>query len=173
MHTKKEEIEQLIKRLELLPHPEGGYFRETYRSEGEIKKENLEMADGQDRNYSTCIYFLLTSEVFSSFHRIRQDEIWHFYDGSPIKIHMINEAGLYSTVIIGNNFEKGQIPQLVVPGRNWFAATVENENDYSLVGCTVAPGFDFSDFELGERKNLINQFPQHSSIIQQLTRLKS
>jgi predicted cupin superfamily sugar epimerase len=162
-------IENIIKALDLKPHPEGGYYKETYRCVGEIKKENLSADFNGNRNYSTCIYFLLTSDTFSAFHRIRQDEIWHFYDGSPINLHTINTEGIYSLIVIGNEIEKGNIPQYVVPAGVWFAAKVINENDYSLLGCTVSPGFNFNDFELPNRIDLINNFPQHSKIITELT----
>ena len=161
--------EKIIKELGLKPHPEGGYFKETYRSEGTINKDSLDEAYNDKRNYSTCIYFLLTSDTFSAFHKIKQDEIWHFYDGSPIYLHIISETGEYSKHVIGRNFSKGEVPQLVVPGNAWFAATVANENDYSLVGCTVSPGFDFNDFVLPTRASLISQFPQHTAIISKLT----
>ena len=133
-------IEEIIKDLDLQPHPEGGYFRETYRSVGEIGHESLGNDYSGSRSYSTCIYFLLTSDTFSAFHKINQDEIWHFYDGSPVKIHMISEDGEYSHVIVGRDFSKGEKPQFVVPGHCWFAATVVNDHGYTLVGCTVSPG---------------------------------
>ncbi len=161
--------EKIIKELDLKPHPEGGFFKETYRSKGIINKDSLHEAYNSERNYSTCIYFLLTSDTFSAFHKIKQDEIWHFYDGSPIHLHIISETGEYSKHVIGRDFSKGEVPQLVVPGNCWFAAKVINENDYSLVGCTVAPGFDFSDFVLPTKAELITQFPQYTSIISELT----
>ena len=164
-------IEEIVKELDLKPHPEGGYFKETYRSKGEIKEDSLHSGYGGKRNYSTCIYFLLTSETFSAFHKIKQDEIWHFYAGSPIQLHTISEAGDLSKFIIGTDLISGQTPQLIVPGDHWFAATVVNDNDYALVGCTVAPGFDFSDFVLADREELIHKFPQHQQIITQLTRI--
>ncbi len=161
-------IEKIIQKLELQPHPEGGYFKETYRSAGEIN--HLPSKYKGKRNHSTCIYFLLTSAYFSAFHRINQDEIWHFYDGSPINLHMISEDGSYSKVIIGRDFDAGFHLQYVVPGGTWFAANVINPAEYSLVGCTVAPGFDFKDFELLDRKSLLTKFPQHLDIILQLTK---
>lgn len=164
------EIERIIQNLELKPHPEGGYFKEVYRSEGFIKKDNLDSEFSGNRNYATSIYFLLTSDSFSAFHRINQDEIWHFYKGSPIKLHIISKKGDYSNVIIGNNLEKDQTPQYIVPAKYWFAAEVINKNDYTLVGCTVSPGFDFNDFELPKKETLISKFPQHSAIITKLTR---
>jgi predicted cupin superfamily sugar epimerase len=112
----------------------------------------------------------LTSDAFSAFHRIRQDEIWHFYDGSPIALHTIKQDGVYTKTIIGRDFDLGQVPQFVVPGGSWFAAMVINPDDYSLIGCTVSPGFDFRDFELPSRNDLISKFPQHKEIISKLTR---
>jgi len=162
-------VEKIIKKLDLQPHPEGGYFKETYRSAGKIDHSILSSDYNGDRNFSTCIYFLLTSDTFSAFHRINQDEIWHFYDGSPIMIHMISEKGEYSTVTLGRNFSNGEKPQYVVPGKYWFAAHVVMDNSYALVGCTVAPGFDFMDFLLPKSKELISKFPEHSTIINKLT----
>lgn len=162
-------IANIIDELKLEPHPEGGYFKETYRSVGEISEEHLEREYKSKRNYSTCIYFLLTSDKFSALHRIKQDEIWHFYDGSPIRLHMISELGVHSEHIIGRDFKKGQVPQFVVPGGYWFAAEVLNKDDYSLVGCTVSPGFSFEDFELKSRKELVLLFPDKKELISKLT----
>ncbi len=163
-------MEEIISHLNLKPHPEGGYFRETYRSDNYINEDSLTSNYEGKRNYSTCIYFLLTSNIFSAFHRIQQDEIWHFYSGSPIRLHTISETGIHSEFIIGNDFAKEQVPQLVVTGGFWFGAEVINPNDYSLVGCTVAPGFDFADFELPTRQKLISLFPENEKIITRLTK---
>lgn len=163
-------LEQIIQKLELKPHPEGGFYKETYRSEGEIDIESLDPEFTGTRNYSTCIYFLLTSGKPSAFHRIKQDEIWHFYDGSPIKLHTISEKGFHKSFIIGRDLLNGEIPQLVVKGGHWFAAEVINRNDFSLVGCTVAPGFSFDDFELPTRKKLLERFPQHHELITKFTK---
>lgn len=163
-------IQEIIEVLDLKPHPEGGYFKETYRSKGEINKASLHSGYEGERNYSTCIYFLLTSDMFSAFHKIKQDEIWHFYEGSPIWLHTISETGKHTEFIIGRDFSNGQSPQLVVPGNHWFAANLVNENDYSLVGCTVSPGFDFKDFELPTQKELIAKFPKHQQLITELTK---
>lgn len=163
------EIDKIIQKLQLKPHPEGGYFKEVYRSKGFIDKACLPSEFSGKRNYSTSIYFMLTSDSFSAFHRINQDEIWHFYKGSPIKLHIISDKGDYTNVIIGNNLEKDETLQYIVPAKYWFAAEVINKNDYSLVGCTVSPGFDFNDFVLPKRKQLIALFPQHKNIITKLT----
>jgi uncharacterized protein len=166
-----DELNSIIVNLKLIPHPEGGFYRETYRSPGEIFSENPDERPSGNRNYSTCIYYLLPFEAFSAFHRIRQDEIWHFYDGSPIILHLISQQGGYSRVIIGRNLDEGEVPQFVVYGGTLFAAEVKNKKGFSLAGCTVSPGFDFRDFELPGREELVNQFPQHVEIITRLTRL--
>ncbi|WP_370476766.1 cupin domain-containing protein [Tamlana flava] len=166
-----EEAKKIAEQLNMQHHPEGGYFKETYRSSGEITPENLGSDFTENRNFSTCIYFLLTSDTFSAFHKIKQDEIWHFYKGSSIKLHIISSEGAYSSVIIGNNLEKNEIPQFVVKAKDWFAAEVTNKDSYSLLGCTVSPGFDFKDFKLAERNTLISKFPKHKTIIEKLTRI--
>jgi uncharacterized protein len=161
-------IEKIISDLNLLPHPEGGFFRETYRSEGLVDIQSLGSEYKSKRSFSTCIYFMLTSDTFSAFHRIKQDEIWHFYDGSVLCLYLISPVGEYSTVLIGRDFENGEIPQFVVPGGYWFGATVTD--DYSLVGCTVSPGFEFVDFDLAARDELVSCFPNLKDIITKLTR---
>ena len=138
-------IDKIISELELKPHPEGGYFKETYRSFGEIKEENLGPHYNGKRNYSTCIYFLLTSDKFSALHRIKQDEIWHFYDGSPISLHTISESGIHAVNTIGRDVLNGETPQFVVPG------------------------FSFDDFELKSRKELTSLFPDKKDVISKLT----
>ncbi|MDT0553863.1 cupin domain-containing protein [Urechidicola vernalis] len=162
-------IEKLIEKLDLKQHPEGGYFKETYRSNGEINKDSLDASIKGKRNYSTCIYFLLTSENFSAFHRIKQDEIWHFYDGTAIRLHMISPEGKYSNCLIGRNISNDEVPQFVVPARYWFAAEVVLDNSFALTGCTVAPGFSFEDFELPKRKDLVQLFPSLEEVITKLT----
>jgi uncharacterized protein len=165
-----QEIDLLVHRLHLKPHPEGGYYREVYRSDGQIPQTALGPGFNGPRNYSTSIYFLLTSDNFSSFHRIRQDEVWHFYLGSALHVHVIEPAGNLTTHIVGNNIALGELPQVVVPAGCWFASGVSRNDSFSLVGCTVSPGFDFDDFELANRQELIDTFPRHSSIITAFTR---
>ncbi|WP_342750402.1 cupin domain-containing protein [Aureitalea marina] len=134
-----EEIQQLVQQLRLLPHPEGGYYRETYRSDGLVS--DFDLGNGQQavRNYSTAIYFLLTQGNFSAFHRIRQDEVWHHYKGDSIRLHMIDPLGEYSEVKIGKDIASGEQLQFMVPAGYWFASEVEQDGQYALVGCTVAP----------------------------------
>ncbi len=164
-----ERIKELIQKLELQPHPEGGYFKETYRSTGKIDKAELDDSFSGSRNFSTCIYFLLTSDMFSAFHRIKQDEIWHFYEGSPIELHTISKDGFHSKFLIGGDFISQQTPQLVVHAHNYFAARIIEDDSYALVGCTVAPGFDFDDFMLPSRQELVSRFPEHEQLITRFT----
>ena len=158
-----------IEKLNLQQHPEGGCFREIYRSEETIKQHALpERFDG-DRSIATSIYFLLRSSEISAFHRIRSDELWHFYTGSSLTIHVINRAGDYSQVHLGRDFEKVEVFQAAIKRGVWFGATVNDPETFTLVGCTVAPGFDFHDFEMGERDKLIEKYPKHREIIEKLT----
>ena len=166
----KNTLEELITKLDLKPHPEGGYYKETYRSDGTISAQNLPANYDGERNFSTSIYFLLTADNFSSFHRINQDEIWHFYDGSPLLLHIITPEGVYGNHLIGIDLSKGEVPQYVVPGGCWFAAEVIEPGSFSFIGCTVSPGFSFADFQLGKRSELTDQFPEHTAVIERLTR---
>lgn len=165
MHT----AEYWIKKLQLQKHPEGGYFREVYRSDEEIKSEHLPGRYGGARNHSTSIYFLLQSDEFSAFHQIKSDETWHFYNGSGLTIHMINEKGKYSAIKLGSNPEEGEVFQFTIPHGVWFAASGDKSDSYALVGCTVAPGFHYDDFELGKRGVLTKLFPALRDIIAKFT----
>jgi len=159
-----------IKKLDLQRHPEGGYFKETYRSGEVIYKHALPPRFKGDRVFSTCIYFLLNKKEYAAFHTIRQDEVWHFYEGSSLAIHIIDQNGEYTVVKLGRNIENGESLQAVVPAECWFAAAVDNAQAYALVGCTVAPGFDFADFEMAHRNRLIGLYPEHRAIIEQYTK---
>jgi uncharacterized protein len=157
------------KKLRLEPHPEGGYFRQTYKSDLTIGRESLPEFSGV-RAASTAIYFLLEGENFSAFHRLRSDEMWHFYAGSPLAVHVIDPAGDYLSVSLGRNPEAKQLFQAVVKAGCWFASEVQDHKSWALAGCTVAPGFEFEDFELARREQLGGQFPQHRKLIEKLTR---
>ena len=159
-----------IRHLGLQAHPEGGWFKETYRCQEILTAGQLPERFGQDHCFSTAIYYLLQAPDFSAFHRIRQDELWHFYQGSGLTIHVITAAGDYQTIKLGNDPTQGQAFQAVVCAGDWFAASVDDPNGFALVGCTVAPGFEFADFELAEPDTLIVRFPQHAERIKQLTR---
>jgi predicted cupin superfamily sugar epimerase len=154
-----------VQHLGLKPHPEGGFFKETYRST--IKEEFRGFS--AKRNLSTGIYFLLEQGNFSAFHRIKSDEMWHFYAGDPLVVHMIDDGGKYHKQLIGPKLDEGQALQFVVPAGVWFASEVADQGKYSLVGCTVSPGFDFDDFELAD-KNFETKFPEHRNVIQKLVR---
>jgi predicted cupin superfamily sugar epimerase len=160
----------LIEKLKLEPHPEGGYFREVYRADELIKVEYLPDRYKIDHTYSTSIYYLLKGDQVSTFHRLQSDELWNFYIGSSLTLHVISDVGEYSKIKLGSNLENGEIFQAVTPSGSWFGATVNDKSSFSLVGCIVAPGFEFSDFELGKRDELLKQFPQHREIIEKLTR---
>lgn len=165
MKTKK----YWINKLELLPHPEGGFYKETYRCTESINKENLPNRFGGDRNFSTSIYYLLSEENISALHKIKQDELWHFHYGSSLTIHMISPNGEYSQQKLGLDIDREETPQVIVPAGYYFAAEVNDKSSYVLSGCTVAPGFDFSDFEMPKRNELLSRFPQHKEIIAKLT----
>jgi predicted cupin superfamily sugar epimerase len=158
-----------IETLGLKRHPEGGYFKETYRSSEVISKHALPARFNGDRVFSTCIYFLLGQKEFSRFHAIQQDEVWHFYEGSSLTIHVIDQTGVYYTLRLGRDIEHGDCFQAVVRAGCWFAAAVNDTQAYALVGCTVAPGFDFADFEMADRDRLCKLFPDHKAIIEKYT----
>ncbi|MEI6822226.1 MAG: cupin domain-containing protein [Bacteroidota bacterium] len=154
-----------INHLQLLKHPEGGYYKEVYRSEELINQNHLPNRFNGDRCFCTAIYFLLQKNDFSAFHRIKSDETWHFYQGTSLTLYMIDESGVLTSSILGNNPENNESLQITIPQNTWFAAHVNDKSSYTLTGCTVAPGFDFADFELGKRNELINLFPQHKEVI--------
>ncbi|HMN25375.1 MAG: cupin domain-containing protein [Ignavibacteriaceae bacterium] len=162
-----EKARYYIDKLELKKHPEGGYYREIYRSAEMFSidppKKNLK------RNVSTSIYFLLDGSQVSKFHRLKSDELWHFYDGSSIKIYVIDESGKLDEITLGRKTEDGEVFQTVIKKNNWFAAEVINKKSFALIGCTVSPGFDFSDFELADVEYLLKNFPDHKRLIQKLT----
>jgi len=160
---------QIVEKLELEPHSEGGYFKEVYRSADEIKIEGLPERYESTRCFGTSIYYLLEGEQFSAFHKLKSDETWHFYHGSPIIIHQIDEAGNYSKVTLSDNVEQNEQFQFTVPRGTWFAAEVKDKNSYSFVGCAVYPGFDFKDFEMGEKEKLVEIFPNLKDIIDKFT----
>jgi predicted cupin superfamily sugar epimerase len=158
--------EYLIRKLSLAEHPEGGYFRQTHKSD---KQFDLPGYDSP-RSACTTIYYLLKSSQFSAFHRIRSDEIWHFYAGSALALHVIERGGHLRKIVLGNDPGKSQVFQAVVRAGDWFAASVVKTGLYSLVGCTVAPGFEYQDWELADRETLLKVYPRHRKIICKYTR---
>jgi predicted cupin superfamily sugar epimerase len=153
-------MQKYIDALGLQPHPEGGFYKEVYRSEETIV--------GGERNLMTSIYFLLTSENVSKFHRIKSDELWFHHAGSPLIVHTLDENGHHEHVV-GSDFEKNMKPQFMVPKNTIFGSTVMEENSFSLVSCVVAPGFDFRDFELFTTESLLELFPNELEIIKRLS----
>lgn len=160
----------LVTELKLQPHPEGGFYALTYKSDGQIPHEVLPDGFSGDRVFSTAIYFLLSGKDFSAFHRIQSDELWHFYAGCGLEIFVIHPNGNSEVLKLGSDLNNGFRFQQLVPAGCWFASKPVDENHFSLVGCTVAPGFDFADFELAEKAQLLSAYPQHSDWIRQLCR---
>lgn len=153
-----------INHLGLSPHPEGGFFKEVYRSSEQIEGLPARYKGGA-RAFSTSIYFLLNGAQKSHFHRIQSDETWHFYAGSPLRLHQIDITGQYQQVLIGSDLVNGQVLQYTVPKNVWFAAEVIDKEEFGLVGCTVAPGFDFADFELAKASDLERICPKQTVLI--------
>lgn len=162
--------EQLIDHLHLQPHPEGGFYKEVYRSEGMIAERCLQPTFDGSRHFATSIYYLLQSGDFSAFHRIRSDEIWHFYAGGNLSLHLIDQQGNYQQYTLGNTPENGAQFQVVMPAGVWFAAEPATGTAFTLAGCTVSPGFDFRDFEMADKRKLQEQYPLHREIIDRLCR---
>lgn len=162
--------ELLIQQYNLLPHPEGGWYKETYKSSESIEADALPERFDHTRVFSTAIYFLLEQGNFSAFHRIKSDECWHFYAGQTLQVFVIQQNGELEIIDLGNNITEGQVFQYVVPANCWFASRPSKEGDFCFVGCTVSPGFDFADFELADAKALSAIYPQHAKIINELCR---
>jgi len=162
-----ETIDSWVTKLNLQPHPEGGFFKETYRA-SEMASSLPKRFDGE-RNFSTAIYFLLRSEDISVFHRIKSDELWHFYQGSTLLIYVLDEKRL-TVHRLGSNPDQSESFQVLIPANCWFGAHVEKSNSFALCGCTVAPGFDFQDFEMADRNELLKKYPGYEKEILRLTR---
>lgn len=147
----------LIKAFDLKQHPEGGWYRETYRSQSSLS--DLPGMTGT-RSISTAIYYMLSEGQCSAFHRIKSDEVWHFYDGGPlIVVELDPTTGALSETTLGADIAAGHLRQHVVPAGRWFGAKPAQGTQWSFVGCTVAPGFDFADFELADRNQFLKQYP--------------
>jgi hypothetical protein len=167
--SNKSRAESLITHLKMVSHPEGGYYCRTYSSHLVVKKDALPKQFGGDRIISSAIYFLLEREQVSALHRLKSDEIWHFHEGSPLELCIISPTGELIQRRLGPNIESGEEFQIAIPAGFWFGARIKAKDSYSFFGCTVSPGFDFEDFELGRREDLLKLFPQHREIIIPLT----
>ncbi len=164
------DAKQLIQQYSLQQHPEGGWYKENYRSKEMIPQMALPVAFTSERSFSTAIYFLLEQGNFSAFHRIKSDECWHFYAGETLLVYVLQANGELELISLGSNIEKGELFQFVVPANCWFASRPAATTNFSFVGCTVAPGFDFEDFELAKADELITIYPEHEAIIRELCR---
>jgi predicted cupin superfamily sugar epimerase len=164
------DAEYWIEKLRLQPHPEGGYYRETYRAALVVAKTALPRAFSGSRAVATAIYYLLEGDNFSAFHRLCADEIWHFYAGGTLVVSVIDARGEYSEILLGSDAEAGEMFQAVVKAGCWFAARVKYPNSFALIGCTLSPGFEFDDFELGKRAELVRLYPRYREMIEKLTR---
>ncbi|WP_025602248.1 cupin domain-containing protein [Burkholderia sp. WSM2230] len=173
--------DELIRRFDLKPHPEGGFFSETYRSAQRVSRVDGAaptsaaethagpMSSAQTRSASTAIYYLLCDGAHSAWHRIRSDEVWHFYAGGPLSVHVLDTSGTLVTHKLGNALiHRDAAFQAVVPAGLWFAAECADPAGFAFVGCTVAPGFEFSEFELADVDVLKTQYPQHAALIERL-----
>ena len=162
--------QQLIALYNLQPHPEGGWYKETYQSKEQIDADSLPERFGGSRAFSTAIYFLLEQGNFSAFHQIKSDECWHFYTGDPLVVYVLQQDGTLDEIMLGNDITNGQLFQYVVPANCWFASRPATDSKFCFVGCTVAPGFDFADFEMADAAVLSALYPQHQTAIQELCR---
>ncbi|QQS49678.1 MAG: cupin domain-containing protein [Bacteroidota bacterium] len=158
--------EYWIQHLQLKPHPEGGFFKEVYRSSIEVSNKHLPVGYKSSRRLLTNIYYLLRSEDISRLHRLKSDEIWFFHAGSPLKLIYIDTEGKKHTHFLGNNHEKAEQFSLLVPGGSVFCAEVHEQNSYTLVSCVVSPGFEFEDFEVFDKEDLIQAYPKHIDLIE-------
>lgn len=172
--------QRLIDRFQLIPHPEGGHYRETHRDSVRVARLIGPVSPGGEtgaiaRSASTCIYYMLCDGAYSAWHRIRSDEIWHFYAGDPLDVHVIDATGQLVTHRLGNALVDDDAAfQVIVPSGCWFSAECSklagdvDSTAFAFVGCTVAPGFEFSDFELADVDALAAKYPNHTAIIRRL-----
>jgi uncharacterized protein len=167
---KSQNAKYYIDQLGLEKHPEGGYYKEVYRCAEYYYPEGLPDRYSSGRSFSTSIYYLLAGKDVSNFHRLKSDEIWHFLDGSSARIYILDDLGKLSEIIIGKKLDFGERLQAVIGKGSWFAAEVTEKDSFSLVSCTVAPGFEFNDFELADRDDLLKKYPGYRDEIIRFTR---
>ena len=161
---------RIVERFRLEPHPEGGFFREVYRSNVSFEHPGIDSGQDAKRCGGTLIYFLLAEQQFSAFHRLRwTDEIWHLYAGGALELHTLDERDRHATHVLTDDLERGE-PAAVVPAGCWQAARLAPGSSWAFCGCTVSPGFEFADFEMPEADQLIKEHPAHERIIRELTR---
>lgn len=164
------DAEKIVKRFGLKPHPEGGFFKEVYRSAQYVRHPAVPAGEDPERRCGTLIYYMLVGRQFSAFHRVRwTDEIWHLYAGGPLELHLIDADGHYSVKTLTTVLGDGE-PTALVPAGCWQAARVAPGMPWAFGGCTVAPGFEYADFEMPSAAELLEAFPQHAAVIRSLTR---
>ncbi|MEH7274246.1 cupin domain-containing protein [Neobacillus vireti] len=154
-----------VSKLGLEPHPEGGYYKSTFASEERTSDQELTVNFEGKRKLYTSIYFLLTSNDVSHFHRLKSDELWYYHAGSPLTVHIIDENGEYKEIKLGLDLDQGEVPQALVPRNSIFGSSVMGDDTFSLVGCMVSPGFEFQDFELFTQADLLAKYPQYKDVI--------
>ena len=159
-----------IEKLNLAEHPEGGWFAPVFRASEQVGREGLPNRFTGDRAIVSSIYYMLEKGRFSAFHRLKSVEIWSFFEGGPLAIYVLDPLGGLIEKKLGRNFDKGEFFQVAVEAGNWFAAEQRGPGEFTLVGCTVAPGFDYEDMEIAGRAKLLARYPQHQEIIERLTR---
>lgn len=157
-----------IAHLQLTPHPEGGYFRRVYTAAHWLEPACLPATYDGPRPLATAIYYLLPGDQVSRLHRLRADELWHFYHGSPLTVHQFDKRCGYQRLHLGQDATAEQTFMAMLPAGSWFGATVDQADGFSLIGCTVAPGFDFADFELADGADLSRDYPAQAALIERL-----
>jgi predicted cupin superfamily sugar epimerase len=162
--------DKIMKALQLIPlEPEGGYFKEVYRSDEKIEKSALPKRFPGSRTLSTSIYYMLKKGMKSTAHRLKADEIWHFYLGGPLTLVEIEPDGKVRKTIMGHDLENGQVLQYVFRRGTVFGAYLSDKAEYALIGATVAPGFEYEDFEMPSKEDLLKEFPNAAEAIELLT----
>lgn len=164
------EADEIIKLLNLRRHPEGGFFKETYRSDECIPQSVLPARYGAARSFYTCIYYMLTAETFSCIHKVASDEIFHFYAGDAIEMLQLFADGSTRSFKIGSNLTAGEVPQVLIPRGVWQGSRLSPGGKFALIGATVAPGFDYADYEEASRAQLLSAYPSERELITALTR---
>ena len=164
------EAQAIIETLELVRHPEGGWYREVYRSAESLGAEMLPGRFETRHCYATSIYYLLESGDISAFHCIKSDETWHFYLGSPLKLYVLREDGTMQKIMLGDNPAAGHVFQWTVPHGLWFGAEVTVPGSFALMGCTVSPGFEFGDLEFASFSELQKKYSRYATLIRRLAK---
>jgi predicted cupin superfamily sugar epimerase len=160
---------QIIEKFNLEPHPEGGFYKRVFESKSKIRQEYLPPAFTGDRAFLTSIYYVISKGQFSAFHKLKQDEIWHLYSGGPVLVHKIDAKGVLDTVVLGHDYVAGQVPHVEFRPGTVFAAELTPHTDFAFLGCSVSPGFEFSDMQLCPTADLLSKYPSHKDLIVRLS----